>query len=317
MKLSTTLALFVATSLVVAGCGKAKEPAQAAAVKVGEAAEKAGEAAKVGAAEASERAKKAAAAAKGVAEVAKAEALKTAKVAADGAEATAAAAKVAAEKTAAAAKIAAAGEAPAAGAATGAPADWTAVVKDPSKATATAPGVYKVKFSTTQGDFTMTVHREWAPKGADRFYNLVKAGYFTDIGFFRNIAGFMVQFGIHGEPTVNAAWRGARISDDPGKQSNKLGFVTFATSGKDSRTTQIFINYKDNSFLDRMGFSPFAIVDAEGMAVVNKLYKGYGEGAPRGKGPDQGRLQREGNKYLKAEFPKMDFCKSAVVLDGK
>ena len=250
-----------------------------------------------------------------VAKAAGAEAAKTAKVSADGVEAKAAIAKAAAE--AAAAKAGAKTEAKAEGEASNVPSDWSTVLKDPSKATAKAPKIFKVKFSTTKGDFTMTVHRDWAPKGVDRFYNLVKAGFFTNIGFFRNINGFMVQFGVHGDPVVNAAWRPARISDDPVKESNKLGYVTFATSGKDSRTTQIFINYKDNSFLDRMGFTPFALIDGDGMTIVNKLYKGYGEGAPRGKGPDQGRLQREGNTYLKAEFPLMDFCKSAEVLDGK
>ncbi len=312
-----TWTLLLTCSLLTAGCGKAATPAKAAAVKVGEAAEKAGEAAKVGATEATDRAKAAAAAAQKVALVAKDEAMKTAKVAADGAEATARAAKAGAEKTAEAAKAAAAGAAAPAGEAANVPADWTAVLKDPSKATATAPAVFRVKFTTTKGDFVMTAHRDWAPKGVDRFYNLVKAGFYTDIGFFRNIGGFMVQFGIHGDPAINSAWKPARIDDDPVKQSNKLGYVTFATSGKDSRTTQIFISYKDNSFLDRMGFTPFAIIDAEGMAVVDTLYKGYGEGAPRGKGPDQGRLQSEGNTYLKAEFPLMDFCKSATVLDGK
>lgn len=252
-----------------------------------------------------------------VAKAAKAEAAKTAKVSADGVEAKAAIAKGKAAKAAAAKAEAAAKGAAAEGEASNVPADWAAVLKDPSKATAKAPKVFKVKFSTTKGDFVMTVHRDWAPKGVDRFYNIVKAGFFKDVAFFRNIDNFMVQFGIHGDPAVNAAWRPARIADDPVKQSNKLGYVTFATSGKNSRTTQIFINYKDNSFLDRMGFTPFATIDAEGMAVVNKLYKGYGEGAPRGKGPDQGRMQREGNTYIKAEFPLMDFCKSAEVLDGK
>jgi len=296
MKHLTPWSLALAGALLIAGCGKAKAP----------------EPAKTAAA-----AKKGVAAAKKVAEAANTEAKTTATVAADSKEALAQAAKQAAVKTAATAKKEAAQAAPAAGAAANVPADWAAVLKDPSKATATAPAVFKVKFTTTKGDFVMTVHRDWAPKGADRFYHLVKSGFFTDIGFFRNIGGFMCQFGIHGSPAINRACRAARISDDKPTESNKLGYVTFATSGKDSRTTQIFINYKDNGFLDDMGFTPFAIIDAEGMAVVNKLYKGYGEGAPRGKGPDQGRLQGEGNTYLKAAFPLMDFAKTAVVLDGK
>ncbi len=307
----------LALAPLATGCGKAEAPAKAAAVKAGEAVDKAGEAAKAGAGEAADKAKAAAAAAKQVAEVAKKEALNTAKVAAHGAEETAAAAKAAAAKTAAAAKVAVAANATAKGEAQNVPADWSAVLTDPSKATAIAPAVYKVKFDTTKGAFVMTVHREWAPKGADRFYNLVKAGYFKDIGFFRAIDNFMVQFGIHGTPKLNTVWRPARIQDDPPKQSNKRGYVTFATSGKDSRTTQVFINFKDNGFLDRMGFSPFGLIDAEGMKVVDSLYKGYGEGAPRGRGPLQGRLQSEGNAYLKKDFPKMDFLKSAEVLDGK
>lgn len=183
----------------------------------------------------------------------------------------------------------------------------------PDKATEKAPDKYKVKFDTTKGDIVIEVNRNWAPKGADRFYNLVKIGYFEDIAFFRVVDGFMAQFGIHGEPDVNKAWRGARIDDDPVEESNKRGYVTFATSGKDSRTVQMFINYGDNSRLDAQGFSPFGKV-VEGMDVVDKLYKGYGEGAPRGRGPSQGRIQAQGNSYLKADFPKLDYIKSASLV---
>src|SRR6516162_5320221 len=134
-------------------------------------------------------------------------------------------------------------------------ADTSAKVPSPSEATATAPATYKVKMTTTKGDFTVEVHRDWAPLGADRFYNLVKLGYFTDVAFFRVIKGFMVQFGIHGDPTVSRAWRDAHVKDDPtGKQSNKRGMLTFATAGPNTRTTQLFINYADNGNLDSMGF---------------------------------------------------------------
>jgi peptidyl-prolyl cis-trans isomerase A (cyclophilin A) len=186
---------------------------------------------------------------------------------------------------------------------------------DPAAATATAPAVYKVKMVTTKGDFTIEVHRDWAPLGADRFYNLVKSGYFADIAFFRVVKGFMVQFGIHGDPAVNMKWRPARIQDDPtGKQSNTRGMVTFAMGGPNTRTTQVFINYVDNGRLDSMGFPPFGKVIGEGMKVVDAIEGMYGEGAPQGRGPAQGRIQNEGNAYLKAEFPKMDYLKSASIV---
>src|SRR5262249_55976969 len=151
--------------------------------------------------------------------------------------------------------------------------------------------VYKVKMTTTKGAFTIEVHRDWAPNGADRFYNLVKLGYFNDVAFFRVIKGFMVQFGIHGDPAVAKQWRDARIDDDPsGKQSNKRGMVTFATAGPNTRTTQLFINYADNGNLDSMGFAPIGKV-TDGMKVVDDLEGMYGEGAPQGRGPAQGRVQ--------------------------
>jgi peptidyl-prolyl cis-trans isomerase A (cyclophilin A) len=188
--------------------------------------------------------------------------------------------------------------------------DPRAALTDPAIATATAPNTYRVRFDTTKGPFVVEVHRAWAPRGADRFYNLVRAGYYDDVAFFRVISNFMVQFGINGDPRVNAAWRKARIADDPVKQSNVRGMVTFATSGPDSRTTQVFINFKDNSRLDGMGFAPFGQV-VQGMSVVDALYSGYGEGAPRGMGPDQGRAQGEGNVYLRSSFPRLDYVKKA------
>jgi len=187
-------------------------------------------------------------------------------------------------------------------------------LKNPAAATAPAPAAFKVKFKTTKGDFTLEITRDWSPLGADRFYNLVKAGYFTDVAFFRVIEGFMVQFGIHGDPEVSAAWRGARIQDDPVKQSNAKGYISYAMAGPNTRTTQLFINYGNNGRLDDMGFSPFGKV-TEGMDVVESIYSGYGEGAPSGMGPDQGRVQMQGNAYLKKDFPKMDYIKSAELLN--
>ena len=184
---------------------------------------------------------------------------------------------------------------------------------DPAKLSEKAPATYKAKFETTKGTFVIEVHRDWAPNGADRLYNLVKAGFYDDVRFFRVIPNFMAQFGIHGEPSVMSAWRSAQIKDDPRKQSNTRGFVVFATAGPNTRTTQLFINFKDNSNLDSMGFSPFGEV-TKGMDVVDQIYDGYGEGAPRGKGPEQGRIQSEGNAYLKKDFPKMDFIKTATIV---
>ena len=186
-------------------------------------------------------------------------------------------------------------------------------LKNPAKLTEKAPENFKVKFTTTKGDFTLDITRAWAPLGADRFYNLVKNGYFTDLAFFRVISGFMVQFGIHGDPAVSAAWRDASIQDDPVTQSNNKGYISYAMRGPNTRTTQLFINFGNNASLDRSGFSPFGKV-SEGMDVVESIYPGYGEGAPNGAGPDQGMVQMQGNKYLKAQFPKLDYILSATLL---
>lgn len=176
-----------------------------------------------------------------------------------------------------------------------------------------APDTYDAKFETTKGNFVIHVTRAWAPNGADRFYNLVKNGYFDGIKFFRVVPGFMVQFGINGDPKLNAVWRETRIQDDPVTQSNKRGFVTFATSGPNSRTTQVFINFVDrNSFLDGQGFAPFGQV-TEGLEIVDLINAEYGEGAPRGRGPDQGRIQSEGNAYLEKDFPNLDGVKRASI----
>ncbi len=183
---------------------------------------------------------------------------------------------------------------------------------NPAALTEQAPAAYKVKFDTSKGPFVIEVHRDWAPRGADRFYNIVKNGFFNNARFFRVISGFMVQFGINADPRLSAVWRDANINDDPVKQSNTRGMITFATRGPNTRTTQVFINYADNNRLD-MGFAPFGQV-VSGMNVVDTLYGGYGEGAPRGAGPEQGRLQSEGNAYLIKEFPKLDFIKSATIV---
>ena len=184
----------------------------------------------------------------------------------------------------------------------------------PEKATEKAPDTFKVRIETTQGPVVVAVTRAWSPLGADRFYNLVKLGYYDGVAFFRVLTGFMAQTGIHGDPSVSVKWRGARINDDPAAgQSNTRGMVSFATGGPHTRTTQIFFNYGGNGMLDSMGFTPFGQV-VEGMENLDKLYSGYGEGAPSGPGPDQGRVQGEGNAYLKASYPKLDYIKSARLL---
>jgi len=170
-----------------------------------------------------------------------------------------------------------------------------------------APAVYKVKFETSGGDFIIEVNREWAPVGADRFHELVTRGFFDECRFFRVVPDFMVQFGINGDPAVQKEWRDAKIKDDKVTQSNKRGYITFATSGPDSRTSQVFINFKDNKFLDRMGFAPFGQV-VEGMDVVEKIYSEDGES------PDQSSIQSDGNAYLKKSFPKLDYIKKATIV---
>lgn len=178
---------------------------------------------------------------------------------------------------------------------------------NPASLKETAPETFKVKVTTAKGDFVLQVNRSWSPLGADRFYNLVRAGFFTDAYFFRIVKGFVTQFGIHSNPAISKAWRAANIPDDPVRESNKRGTLSFATAGPNTRTTQIFINLVDNARLDSMGFSPFAQV-VEGMDVVDKLYDGYGEA------PDQGMIQEQGGAYLKKNFPLMDNIKSAVIL---
>jgi peptidyl-prolyl cis-trans isomerase A (cyclophilin A) len=169
----------------------------------------------------------------------------------------------------------------------------------------TAPDSFKVLFETTAGDFMVEVERSWAPLGADRFYNLVRHGYYDGVRFFRVVPGFVVQFGLHGDPQVTNAWRDARIPDDSVSASNRRGTITFAMGGPDTRTVQVFINLADNTRLDAQGFAPFGVVTG-GMDAVDRLHAGYGEGAPRGRGPDQAQIREEGEAYLAREFPELD-----------
>jgi len=193
------------------------------------------------------------------------------------------------------------------------PFDPETALYDPSLATLRAPESFRVRFETTQGDFVVEVHRKWAPHGADRFYNLVRMGFFTDVAFFRVIRGFMAQFGMHGDPEINKTWMRAFIRSDPTRESNRRGRITFAQAGNaESRTVQLFINYAHNANLDR-DFAPFGEV-VEGMEVVDSLYAGYGDEAPGGSGPAQGRLLYEGNAYLK-RFPELDYIRRTVLVE--
>ncbi|HEX4002835.1 MAG TPA: peptidylprolyl isomerase [Candidatus Acidoferrales bacterium] len=177
----------------------------------------------------------------------------------------------------------------------------------PATLKAKAPDVYDVKFVTTKGDFVVQVNRAWAPLGADRFYNLVKHGFFTGAPFFRVVPGFIIQFGLTPDPAVNRAWQSANFKDDPVTQSNKPGYLTFATAGPNTRTTQLFINFGNNTFLDSQGFAPFGQV-TDGMDVVKNLYSGYGER------PDQGAITSQGKAYIEKNFPNIDSIKSATVV---
>lgn len=182
----------------------------------------------------------------------------------------------------------------------------------PATLTAKAPDVYEVKFTTTKGDFVVQVTRAWATIGADRFYNLVRHHFYDEASFFRVIPGFIVQFGLPASPQVAGVWKSANIKDDRVSQSNKPGTLTFATAGPNTRTTQLFINLGDNAQLDSMGFAAFGQVTS-GMDVVGKLYSGYGEGAPSGRGPDQGAITSQGKPYLDKNFPNLDSIKTATI----
>lgn len=185
-------------------------------------------------------------------------------------------------------------------------------MKDPSLATEQAPEQFLAKFETTKGDFVIEVNRAWSPNGADRFYNLVKIGYFKDIAIFRAVKGFMFQFGIHGDPNVSAVWSDANFQDDPNAGvSNTPGMISFAKTGRpDSRSTQMFISLGDNSFLDDQNFTPFGKV-VEGMDVVRKINTEYGENH----GGVQPAFQKGGNEYIKEEFPNIDFIRSVSIVN--
>jgi peptidyl-prolyl cis-trans isomerase A (cyclophilin A) len=191
--------------------------------------------------------------------------------------------------------------------ATAKPAAVNPALRTPSKLKDVAPATFRANFETSGGVFVVEVTRAWAPRGADRFYNLVKYGYFDGARFFRVVANFMVQFGINGDPKLNAVWSESNFPDDPVVQSNKRGFVTFAKrNAPNSRSTQVFINFRDNAGLDPQGFAPFGQVVA-GMEVVDKINPEYGES------PEQGRIQTEGNAYLTKAFPRLDYIKKATI----
>jgi cyclophilin family peptidyl-prolyl cis-trans isomerase len=198
------------------------------------------------------------------------------------------------------------------------PESTNAAMKDPSKAKDKAPDTFTVKFDTTQGEFEMECHRDWAPNGVDRFYNLVKIGYFDDVSFFRAVKTpkpFVVQFGIHGNPEVSKVWSEANIVPDEVKKSNTRGMLTYAQAGRpkekgktaESRSTQLFISYGDNSSLDAQGFAPICEVTGNGMDIVEKLYSGYSERLTS----QQGQIVSQGNAFLRKSYPLLDYIKTA------
>lgn len=172
---------------------------------------------------------------------------------------------------------------------------------------------FKVKFETTRGDFVVEVRPAWAPIGAARLKELIEAKFYDECRFFRAVPNFVVQWGVNGDPQLNAQWRSRRIADDPVKEQNKRGTLTFATPGANGRTTHLFVNLRNNNQLDKMGFAPVGLV-VEGMDVVDRLFNGYGDGPPYGSGPDQTRLVSEGNSYLTKYFAKLDTIKTARLL---
>jgi peptidyl-prolyl cis-trans isomerase A (cyclophilin A) len=191
-----------------------------------------------------------------------------------------------------------------------------AAKKEPAAAPAkkeTAPDVFTVNLDTSKGPVAIEVHREWAPIGADQFYSLVKTGFYDGDRFFRVVRNFVVQFGINGDPKMNRLWATASLPDDPVTQHNRRGMVTFATAGPNTRSTQVFVNLKDNSAtLDKTGFAPFGKVTS-GMDVVDSFYNSYGDMAPRGQGPDASQIQIQGNDYLASHFPRLDYVQKATI----
>lgn len=185
----------------------------------------------------------------------------------------------------------------------------------PDRYTETAPEVYRVRLETSAGEVVIRVHRAWAPLGADRFYNLAKGGFFDDSRVYRVVDGFMAQFGLNGDPYVNQAWKSEFIVDDPVIESNTRGRIAFAKAGRHSRTTEVFISYKDNSSLDAQDFAPFGEV-IEGMNVVDAFHADYGDGPPRGDGPYGAMVEARGNAYLDADFPQLTRILSVTVTPG-
>jgi peptidyl-prolyl cis-trans isomerase A (cyclophilin A) len=190
------------------------------------------------------------------------------------------------------------------------PASGHPAMLDPTKATEKSPASFRAKFETTKGDIVFECTRDWAPNGVDRFYNLVKIGFFDDVAFFRVVKAFVVQWGIHGDPKVSAVWSDANLPPDTPKQSNTRGMLTYAMAGRpDTRSTQLFVNYKDNTSLDAMGFAPICKV-AQGMEIADKLFGGYDEKVT----DKQGQIQSQGNAYLRATWPDLDYVKTATIV---
>lgn len=198
-------------------------------------------------------------------------------------------------------------------AACGQPGSSALLTPHPDSLAQPAPDSFRVAFTTSKGRFVMVAHRAWAPHGVDRFHYLARHNYYDGARFFRNLPDFMAQFGLHGDPRVNAVWDTLRMPDDPVRQSNLRGYVSYAMGGPNTRSTQLFINKEDNSRLDAMAFAPIGLV-VEGMSVVDSLYAGYGEGPPYGSGPDQGRIMDQGNRYLERYFPRLDSIVSVRIL---
>ena len=178
----------------------------------------------------------------------------------------------------------------------------------------TAPAEFRVKLETTKGDIVLKITRDWGPKGADRFYSLVKNGFYDECRFYRVLPKYIAQFGIHGDPAISGKWHEATLDDDPVKQKNTRGRLTFAKGGPNSRTTNLFLNLKDSTSLDSQGFAPIGEV-VEGMEIADQLHSGYGDGAPKGRGPSQKRIYEEGNAFLKKDFKDLDFIKSAKIAE--
>jgi peptidyl-prolyl cis-trans isomerase A (cyclophilin A) len=179
---------------------------------------------------------------------------------------------------------------------------------------AKAPAEFKVRLDTTKGDIVLKITRDWAPKGADRFHALVKAGYYDDCRFYRVLPKYIAQFGISGTPATAAKWKELPIDDDPVKQKNTRGRLTFARGGPNTRTTNLFINLKDSTSLDGDGFAPIGEV-VEGMDIADQLFSGYGDGAPKGKGPSQKKIYEQGNAWLQKDYKDLDYIKTAKVLE--